>query len=75
MKKNCIILLMVLLLNMTVCSICSADDIAAQSVNPYSKYQDVLTALDLMSYNSEGEIDNSKEITRAEFVGVIAKLI
>lgn len=74
MKKiNSIVLLIVFVLNMTLCSISFAAD--TENTNSYSHHQDLLVALDLMNYNSESEIDNSKEITRAEFVGTIAKLI
>ena len=71
-KLNAILLTIVLIVNMTCAAVCSAED---TEKNPYEQYQNLLTALDLMSYNSEGEIDNSKEITRAEFVDVIGKFL
>ncbi|MBP3361161.1 MAG: S-layer homology domain-containing protein [Clostridia bacterium] len=77
MKKiNAIFLLIALLINITAFSGVQAQDIAQENTeNPYAEEQEVLVALDIMSKNSEGEIDNSKEITRAEFVDTAAKFI
>lgn len=72
MKKiNSIVLLIVFVLNMAFGSIGFAAEV--EDTNSYSRYQELLIALDLMRNNSEGEIDNSKEVTRAEFVDTIAR--
>lgn len=72
LKRICSIFLAVMLvLNSAGLSAVYAE---SSSVD-YEKLQKVLTSLEIMSYNSEGEIDNSKTITRAEFVDTVANII
>lgn len=48
---------------------------AGETAAQITPEQELLIALDIMSLNSYGEIDNEKEVTRAEFADVCGKLL
>lgn len=43
--------------------------------NPYESIQNVLVDLDILAYDSQGVIDNEKEVTRADFVGFAGRFL
>lgn len=48
---------------------------AEEQSNNITKEQELLVALDIISLNSYGEIDNTQEVTRAEFADICGKLL
>lgn len=65
------------LLCCTIFVICSAvwPGIYAEEQTGITKEQELLVALDIISLNSYGEIDNAQEVTRAEFADICGKLL
>lgn len=50
-------------------------NIYAEETTSITKEQELLVALDIIGLNSYGEIDNTQEVTRAEFADICGKLL
>jgi len=68
------IILMLVIVSMLVTPV-SAEEAISEASSSLTPEQEMLVALDIMSPDSYGLLDNAKEITRVEFASSVAKIV